>query len=124
MMELMEIVVSIVTSLITGVISGWVVYLWTKQRDKKYQVYYFWRGYLFDALRHCEMYVPNKVLSQIPDVGGKESAFEKAIYAILDDTRPFDAEDREMTDREDRIFNNVIAAMDELEKWKKRNHLH
>ena len=64
------------------------------------------------------------LLSQIPDVGGKESAFEKAIYAILDDTRPFDAEDREMTDREDRIFNNVIAAMDELEKWKKRNHLH
>lgn len=109
---------------ITGLASGWLVYLFTKYREKKYQVYYFWRSYLFDVLKHCEMYIPVNLLEQLSIIGGKESDFGEAIYAILDDTHPFDTEDRELTDREIKLANNVIKALGELDKWQKQNRLH
>lgn len=121
---LLDICIGLSTGLISGLISGIAVYWLTKRREKKYQTYYLWRSYLFDALRHCEMYIPVDLLDQLSDMGGKESEFGKAVYAILDDTRLFDTEDRELTDRENRIAKNVLTALKELGHWKKQNHLH
>ncbi len=114
----------IVVGISAGLISGWLVYVLTKRREKKHQTYYFWRSYLFDVLKHCEMYIPIDLVDQLTPLGGKESEFGAAIYAILDDTRPFDAADRELTDLENRLTENVLIALNELDKWKKQNHLH
>ena len=90
--------------------------------EKKYQIYYFWNNFLFDTLRHCDLFIPDETLNNISVVGGKNSEWHKAIYAILDDINPFQ-EERQLSDREERIFRNVVTALRELYKWQKKNHL-
>ena len=114
----------ILIGLITGMVSGLVVYFATKHREEKYQTYMFWNGFLFDALGNCEVWLPTDALKMISKVGDKDSTWYKAIYDIFDDINPYGHEDRDMTEKECRIFDNVGIAFNELQKWKKKNHLH
>lgn len=119
-----DILVGLAAGLVSGLASGWIVYLLTKWREKKYQAYYFCHAFLFDTLKRCEMYIPVDVLRYLSVVGDKSSEWHKAVYQILDDTRPFPPEDRELTEQENRIAENVMIALKELNIWARKNHLH
>lgn len=119
-----DIAVGLSTGMVSGLASGYLVYKLTKRRENKYQLYFFCRNYLFDTLLHCKMYLPVKKLEKLFAIDTMESTWGKAIYAIIDDTRPFPLDDDEMSERESRIAENVLVALKELEKWKKENHLH
>lgn len=120
----MNILCDILVGLITGCISGMLVYIMTTRREYKYQTYRFWENYLLDAFKYCEMYIPAEALNNMSIVGGKDSKWNTAIFEILDDTRPFPAEDRELTEKEIRLSNNLRIALKELNAWAIKNHLH
>lgn len=119
-----EVIIGFSTGLVSGLLSGYLVYLLTKRREQKYFLYNFWRSYLYDTLKHCEMYVPIEKLNHISAIDNRDSVWGNAIFAILNDTRPFELDDRELTEHESRIADNVFIALQELDKWKKKNKLH
>lgn len=121
---LCDVLIGLGTGLISGGASGYLVYRMTKWREKKYETYYFCRNYLFGALRHCEIDIPVEQIEELFSIDGKDGTWGKAIYEIMDATRLFDAEDRELSEREKVIADNVEIALEELEKWKKKNRLH
>ena len=112
---------NLIIGIITGVVSGSLVYYFTKRQEKKKEIYYFWKDFLFRTLDKCELYIPQKELRYISCIGDKNSDWYKAIYAIFDDTVLFDQENRYMTSREERIVKNVGIALEELEKWKNKH---
>ena len=116
-------VIGLLTGLISGGISGYLIYLITKNREKKYQVYLYWETFLFKAMDDCQMYIPSEALHYISDVGGSESIWYKAIKEILDLQNPYPIENREFSEQENKIAENVLIALEELGKWKKKNHL-
>ena len=69
------------------------------------------------------MFIPNEVIHNISCIGDEDSKWHKAIYNILDDTNPFGHENKVMSEKENRIFDNTIIAIEELYKWKKKNKL-
>ena len=119
-----DLIVNVIIGLVTGLLSGVIVYVATKRREEKTQIYQFWFTFLFGALRQCEIYIPVEILQKMSPIGGKDSEWHKAIFSIIDDTRPFELEDREATEQEERISNNVMIALKELDKWKNANHIH
>lgn len=118
-----DIVVGLVTGLISGCISGYLVYLFTKRRDRKYQVSFYWETFLFKTMEECKVYIPSEALHYISDVGKPESDWHKAITNILDLQNPYPVEEREFDEHENEIAKNVLVALKELGEWKKKNHL-
>ena len=120
---LIDIIIGLSTGLVSGLLSGYLVYIYTKNREKKYQVYLYWETFLFKAMGECKMYIPSESLNYISDVGEAGSEWYKAIKEILDLQNPYPVEDREFDKRETKIAENVLKALEELGKWKKKNHL-
>ena len=108
---------------LSGILSGAFVYWITKRREEKRQAYYYWLNFLFGVMRECKIYVPSEQLEKMSIVGQKGSKWHDAIFALLDEMNPYEIEDRELSEREERISTNMLDALDELSKWKKKNLL-
>jgi hypothetical protein len=118
-----DIIIGLITGLVSGVLSGYLVYFITKRREQKYQVCLYWETFLYKALGECEMYIPSEAIYYASEVDKSGSAWFKAILGILDLQNPYPEENRELNEREAKMFENVSIALEELEKWKKKNHL-
>ena len=118
-----DIIVGLITGLVSGALSGYLVYLVTKRREKKYQVYLYWETFLFNAMDDCKVFFPSEALHYISEIDKSGSDWYKAIQAILDLQNPYPVEEREFNERETKIAENVLTALRELGKWKKKNHL-
>ena len=114
---------SILIGFLSGLLSGFFVYWITKKREEKRATYFYWLNYLFGIMKECEVYIPSEQLAKMSMVGGKGSRWHDAIFALLDEINPYALEDREFDEREDRIAKNMLIALAELEKWKKKNCL-
>ena len=121
-MNPLEIIINVIISLICGFVSGLVVYILTKRKEKQKEIYNYWYKFLFDALEHCEMYIPVETLKNIKYVDNKNGKFHTAIQNILDNINPYGHEDKYMSDKEIEIFNNFEIAFEELNKWKNKQH--
>lgn len=120
---LKTIAIDLIIGLLTGCLSGCIVYCSTKKREKKYQTYYYWSNFLFHKLETCEICIPVEALNLISEVGDKDSTWHEAIVSIINDTNPYGHEDITYSDEEERLCNNILTAIQELEKWKKKNKL-
>ena len=118
-----DIAIGLVTGLISGCMSGCLVYLFTKRRDRKYQVSFYWETFLFKTMEECKVYIPSEALHYISDVGKSGSDWYKAITNILDLQNPYPVEEREFDEHENEIAKNVLVALKELGEWKKKNHI-
>ena len=120
-----SLIIGLITGFISGLISGYIVYKITKKREEKYEAYLFCRNFLFSAMEKCEMYVPMAILEYIaiinPDVN---SRWNQAMQNILHYMNPFGHEDKEMSEEENIFFENIMDALEELNKsWKKDKSL-
>ena len=120
---IIDFIVGLVTGLISGCISGYIIYLVTKRKDRKYQVYLYWKTFLCTAMNECQIYMPSEALHNISDVGKSGSDWYKAITKILELQNPYPVEDKEFDERENEIAKNIIVALEELGKWEKKNHI-
>lgn len=118
-----DIIIGLITGLISGALSGYLVYLITKRREKKYQVYLYWETFLFRAMDDCKVFFPSEALHYIGEIDKSGSDWYKAIQEILDLQNPYPTEDRVFNEREAKIAENVLVALEELAKWKKRHRL-
>ena len=118
-----SIIVGLVTGLISGGISGYVVYLITKRREEKYQLFCFWHNFLFRALEHCEIYFPIEQLQHLSEIGGEGTVWHKAIYEIFDCVNPYGHENKEFSEEQARLSKNVTIALEELYEWGKKNNV-
>jgi len=118
-----DIIIGLITGLVSGALSGYLVYFITKRREKKNQVYLYWKTFLFRALGDCEMFIPSEALHFISEVDKSGSDWHKAILEILYLQNPYPVEDRVFDERETKISENVLIALKELEKWKKKHRL-
>lgn len=118
-----DIFVGIITGFISGIASGFLVYRITKKREERYAVSQFWENYLFGILEKCEIYIPKELISKRTVIGDENTEWYKAIQNIIDISHPFGHEDIEFTEEQEQISNNVLIALDELNKWKKANKL-
>lgn len=115
--------VGIISGVISGMITGFMVYRVTKKREEKYEIYLFWKRFLFDSLKECEIDIPCEQLELIGKIGGKDSNWYKAIYTILDEMNPFGHENTEFTEGQEKIAESFKVAYQELETWRKKNRL-
>lgn len=121
---LFDILIGICTGLLSGVLSGYFVYLVTKKREKNSETYRYCMRFLFMILQKCEMYVPYEELEYFSYVNkDKNSVWQTSIQKILDLTNPFGHEDKVFSEDEKELTDCVINAIDELNKWKKKNHI-
>lgn len=121
---LCDILIGLVTGSLSGILSGYLVYLLTKKREKKYEIYRYCMNFLFMTLQKCEMYVPYEELEYFSSVSNdKNSVWQISIQKILDLTNPYGQEDKVFSEKENELANCVISAISELNKWKKKNHI-
>lgn len=67
------------------------------------------------------MYVPRETIEHLKYIKDKDSKFHQAIQNILDIINPYGHEDREMSEEENKLFDNSEIALNELEKWKNKS---
>lgn len=118
-----DIIIGLITGLVSGALSGYLVYLITKRREEKYQVYLYWETFLFRAMDDCKVFFPSEALHYINMIDKSGSDWYKAIQEILDLQNTYPIEDRVFDEREAKIAENVIIALKELGKWKKKHRL-
>lgn len=116
-----NIIVGLVTGLISGGASGYIVYLITKKREEKYQLFCYWHNYLFKALDHCKMRIPIEELQYLSKIGGKGTVWHNAMYEIFDCLNPYGHENTEFSDEQTRLSENVFIALKELYRWGTEN---
>lgn len=122
---LCDVMIALITGIISGFITGGIVYLVTKHRERKYEVYNYCRSFLFSALEKCEMYIPDKALTYLSAINRDEnSRWRISTRKILDYINPFGHEEKEFSKEENDFFENVKTALEELEEWKKRKHIY
>ena len=120
-----DIIIGLTTGLISGGISGYVVYILTKRREKKYEAYHYCQDFLFTTLEKCEMYIPSELLGYVAIINkDKNSLWRKNIQQILDITNPYGYNHKVFSEKETELSDCVISALEELQNWKKKNHLH
>lgn len=118
-MTFAEIIVSLIIGLISGAISGFIVYIFTQRFEKKIQAYNYLETFLFDTLKECEMFIPSALLHQVGYIDDKNKSLYKAIQNVLDYVNPYGHEDKVLSDREEKISDSVMTALEELYKRKK-----
>ena len=121
---LKDILIGLGTGLVSGILSGYLVYLFTKRREKKQETYQYCMQFLFSVLSKCEMCIPYKDLNYFSFVNkDKNSLWRTSIQKILDSTNPYGHEDKILSKEEKELADCVRTALNELENWKKQNHL-
>ena len=118
-----DIMIGLITGIVSGLISSIIIYFVTKKREEKIGLYYYWRSFLFNALRECEMYIPVAELDKVNSIGDKDSRWHEAVTELLHNLNPYGHEDKEFDEHQVIIADNVMIAIEELEKWKKTNHI-
>ena len=118
-----NILISLLTGFISGFASGYVVYILTKKREEKNDIYRYWENYLYKTLENCEICIPAESLSNIAYIGDKNSDWYKAIQKIIELTDQFSDSNNELTEKQEEIFQNVLIALKALYEWKKQNKL-
>ena len=113
-----EILKDILIGLGSGLVSGYLVYLFTKNREQQHQVYEYWMDFLFKVMERNEVYFPSEELRNISAIGGKGSKWHTAIQEILEITNPV-GEDKEFTEEGTKLAENVAVALNELGAWAK-----
>jgi hypothetical protein len=78
---------------------------------------------LFSVLRKYGIDVPVETLEYVADIDKQGSKWERAVNYIMDALYTSNCEDREMTDEEVQLFDNVKIALGELCRWAKTNKL-
>ena len=120
-----DIAIGLATGLVSGGISGYIVYIFTKRREKEYEAYHYCQNFLFSTLEKCELHIPVELLSYISVISkDKNSLWRKNIQQILDLTDPYEHNDKILSEDEAELSNCVISALGELQKWKKKKRLH
>lgn len=122
-MSLGEIVLSIIVGVVSGILSGAIIYIVTKHREEKYRIYYYLLDYLYKTMNQLKVEIPSELLRCAAKVGDKESAWGKSIYEVIDLTRQYDLDDRIYRKDEEQLAKSVLAALNELNKWGKREHI-
>lgn len=119
-----EITVGLIIGLVSGVLSGLFIYFITKKRELKYQSYYYWMDFLLRIMNNNKIYMPSEELRNISLIDDdNNSVWYKSIHEILSLINPYESEDREFDEKEEKLAKNVLTALDELLKWKKKNHI-
>lgn len=119
----LNILSSLITGLISGCISSYIIYRLTKKRDEKYRLYYYWQDFLFKTMEKNEIYFPSEQIRALSKIGKKDSRWYNSINEILDIINPYENEEREFSEEETRLAENVLIALEELNKWAKKNKL-
>ena len=122
-MSFCDIVINSLVGLVSGVISGLVVYWLTKRREHKYQIYFYWHNYLWGLMNEFELYFPKEKIDNAKRLKGASKEWEEVITYILHSQNKFGYENKEYTEEESELFEKVLIAIGELEKWKKKNRL-
>ncbi len=115
--------ISIITGVLSGILSGAIVYLFTKNRENKYQTYYFLVDYLCRSMEEMKIEVPLDVSRYASKVGDRNSTWGKAIYTIIEERRKYIITDDEIPQEYKMLSNSIIVAFSELNKWAKKNGL-
>lgn len=110
-------IIGMATGLLSGFISSTVIYIVTKRSEEKEKIYSYWIVYLFNAMKKCELWFPAEELLYIDKVGKKDSEWYRAVNEIIDLTKPFEIEDKVFDEKESKIAQNVLIAINELGKW-------
>ena len=113
----MQWIVGIATGLVAGVISSAIVYVITKKREEKEKIYTYWTIYLFNVMKEFKVWFPAEELMYSGKVGKHGSEWSKAIDEIITLTQPYAVEDRMFSEKETKLAQNVIIALNELGKW-------
>lgn len=114
---------NVIAGLISGVVSGLLVYCFTKKREEKYRLYYYWQDYLFKVMEKNEVYMPTEQLRNISAIGDKGSKWYQSVFEILNLTNPFEIQEKEFSEEGTKLAENVLIALNELGKWAKKNKL-
>ena len=120
---MVNIVISIVTGILSGIISGAMVYYFTKNRENKYQTYYFLIDYLCRSMEEIQIEVPLNISRYASKVGDRNSLWGKAINTIIEERRKYMITDDEISQEYELLSNAIIVAFSELNKWANRNGL-
>jgi hypothetical protein len=124
-MSTLEIIISVVVGLLSGIVSSTIVYIVSKKREEKNQIFNYWNNYLFSALKECDMHFPNiEGLSSISKVGKQGSKWYSAILNIEDILHTENSENRVLSQAEIELSENVIIALGELYRWNNRKRSH
>ena len=124
-MRPLEIVISVIIGLLSGIVSSTIVYIVSKKREEKNQIFNYWNNYLFSALKECDMYFPSiDSLSSISRVGEQGSKWYTAILNIEDILHSENSENRVLSQTEIELSENVTTALVELYQWNNRKRLH
>lgn len=108
----------------SGIISGYAVYFLTKRAERKREIYFYCKKFLFDSLEKCEMYIPVELLNYISAIDkNPNSPWKTSTQAIIDITNPYGHENTEQSPEQAMLFEHVMVALNELDKWKKKNHI-
>lgn len=116
-----KIIIDIGIALITGVISGVLVDVFARKRERMRTTYQFWFNYLFATMKELDMYIDANAISNMPKFKNGDTHFRDTIYEIMDYQHPETSDDREYNDDETQFFQKVLAALEDLGKWKKEN---
>ena len=113
-----------IIGLLSGIISGYIVYILTKKAEKKREICLYCEKFLFDSLGKCEMHIPVELLHYIHAIDkDPNSPWRISTQAIIDMTNPYGHEDTEQSSEQVALFEHVMIALKELDKWKKKNHI-
>lgn len=119
-----EIISSLVIGILSGIISGYAVYWFTQRAEKKRETYFYCKKFLFDSLEKCEMHIPVELINYISAIDkNPNSPWQTSTQAIIDMTNPYGHEDTEQSSEQVALFEHVMIALKELDKWKKKNHI-
>ena len=117
----MNVVYDFAMAIITGAIGGLLVDYFIRKREKKQVQYKFWTDYLFEQMRLNEMFIDSDAFSNMPKFKDERTAFRDAIFKIMDIAHPENSKEKVYNDEENELFENILIAFNELEKWKKEN---
>lgn len=110
-----EIMIGLGTGLISGFVSGILVTMLFEKRNNRKHVEMFWSNYLWKSLEYCHINMPVELLEMMKPLGGQNSRFGQAIIDIQDIISPL--EDEEMSEEQERLFNDFKIAYEEYAKW-------
>lgn len=113
--------IGLVSGIVSGIITGFLVNYFVKKREEKAMIYKTWMSFLFKTLEKCEIYIDFEKFEVMPKFKKENKVFRDAVFSIYDNLHPLNHTEKEYTDEEIELFENIKIAMSELGKWKDEN---
>ena len=105
---------TIIFGAIAGVVSGWIVNLLWEKREEKTRAYKVCETYLLSVLKEYDLNFPKEMLASSSMVCKNNVRCKKAIQKVLLMLDASLLENREYTEEENELIQNVMDALKEL----------